>query len=132
MHDGGLAVTLRDLGRFGQLLLDDGRVGDQQVVPAWWLADSYTGDHDSRAAFAASENDQRMPGGMYRNQFWVPFPDRDLLLCLGIHGQLVYVDLARRVVAAKLSSWPYPQDAGMLDATLAAIDTIAADITTVT
>jgi len=132
MHDGGLAVTLRDLGRFGQLLLDDGRVGDQQVVPAWWLADSYTGDHDSRAAFAASENDTRMPGGMYRNQFWVPFPDRDLLLCLGIHGQLVYVDLARRVVAAKLSSWPYPQDAGMLDATLAAIDTIAADITTVT
>jgi CubicO group peptidase (beta-lactamase class C family) len=132
MHDGGLAVTLRDLGRFGQLLLDDGRVGDQQVVPAWWLADSYTGDHDSRAAFAASENDQRMPGGMYRNQFWVPFPDRDLLLCLGIHGQLVYVDPTRRVVAAKLSSWPYPQDAGMLDATLAAIATIAADITTVT
>ena len=111
------------------MLLDRGRVGDQEVVPEWWLTDSYTGDTDSRAAFAASESDTRMPGGMYRNQFWVPFPDRDLLLCLGIHGQMVYVDPNRRVVAAKLSSWPYPQDAAMLFDTLAAIERIAVDLT---
>ena len=33
-HDGGLAATLRDLGRFGQMLLDGGAVGGEQVVPA--------------------------------------------------------------------------------------------------
>ena len=47
--------------------------------------------------------DEWMPGGMYRSQFWVPFPDRDVLMCLGIHGQMVYVDRGRRFVAVKLS-----------------------------
>ena len=63
---------------------------------------------------------------MYRNQFWLPYPDRDVLLCLGIHGQMVYVNRPARVVAAKLSSWPLPQDAGKLFSTLRAFDAVAA------
>ena len=62
---------------------------------------------------------------MYRNQFWVPFADEDVLLCLGIHGQLVYVDRQRDVVCVKLSSWPYPQDAAMFVDTLGAMRTVA-------
>jgi CubicO group peptidase (beta-lactamase class C family) len=93
VHDGGLSTTLRDLGRFGQMLLDGGESSaGEQVVPAWWLRDTVAGDADSRDAFAASPTDTRMPGGMYRNQFWVPYPDREILLCLGIHGQMVYVN----------------------------------------
>ena len=65
-----------------------------------------------------------MPGGMYRNTFWVPYPDSAVLLCLGIHGQMVYVDTAARVVGVKLSSWPAPQDPAMLSATLRAFDAI--------
>ena len=42
-HDGGLAATLRDLGRFGQMLLDGGSANGEQVVPAWWITDSYAG-----------------------------------------------------------------------------------------
>ena len=52
LHDGGFAVTLRDLGRFGQLVADDGRVGDQQVVPAAWFEDIRTGGPDSRAGLS--------------------------------------------------------------------------------
>ena len=34
-----------------------------------------------------------LTGGWYRNQFWfVPGPTRDALVCLGIHGQMVYVN----------------------------------------
>ena len=40
IHDGGISATARDLARFGQLLLDDGRVGQTQVIPEKWLADS--------------------------------------------------------------------------------------------
>lgn len=125
MHDGGLATTLRDLGRFGQMLLEAGRVGSKQVVPPWWLTDTYAGGADSRAAFALSPSDTRMPGGMYRNQFWLPYPDRNILLCLGIYGQLVYIDPAQQLVAVKFSSWPHPQDAAMLFDTLAGIDAAA-------
>jgi CubicO group peptidase (beta-lactamase class C family) len=126
MHDGGLSTTLRDLGRFGQMLLDDGASADgTQVVPAGWIEDSYTGDADSREAFAASPGDNRMPGGMYRNQFWFPYPDRRLLLCLGIHGQMVYVNPAAGVVGVKVSSWELPQNAALLFDTIAAFDAIA-------
>jgi hypothetical protein len=47
-----------------------------------------------------------MPEGMHRNQFWLPYPDRDVLLCLGIHGQMLYVNVATGVVAAKLPAGP--------------------------
>jgi CubicO group peptidase (beta-lactamase class C family) len=122
-HDGGLAATLRDLGRFGQLLLDGGTVGGQQVLPASWIADSITGGTDTRTVFAASDNGW-LPGGGYRNQFWLPRPDREVLLCLGIHGQLIWVEPARRLVVVKLSSWPLPQDLPKIVDTLAAIDMI--------
>ena len=72
-----------------------------------------------------SAGGSHLPGGMYRNQFWIPFADRNVILCLGIHGQMVYVDPDARIVGVKLSSWPAPQDAGMFTDTLAAFDTIA-------
>lgn len=126
VHDGGMSTALRDLARFGQMLADGGRsVTGQQVLPAWWLHDTLTGDPEPRDAFAASPTDTRMPGGMYRNSFWVPYPGSAVLLCLGIHGQMVYINTAANVVGVKLSSWPVPQDPVMLSSTLRAFDAIA-------
>ena len=49
-------------------------------------------------------------GGWYRNQFWfLPRSHGDVLLCLGINGQMLYVDPATGTVAAKTSSWPTAQ-----------------------
>jgi hypothetical protein len=67
-----------------------------------------------------------MPGGMYRNQMWFPYEGNDVLLCLGIHGQMVYINRPAQVVAVKLSSWPHPQDASKLFPTVRAFDAIAA------
>jgi CubicO group peptidase (beta-lactamase class C family) len=128
-HDGGLAATLRDLGRFGQLLLDDGRnAAGEQVVPPWWIADSLAGGADTREKFDASGNASWLPGGGYRNQFWLP-GGREVLLCLGIHGQMIWVEPARRLVVVKLSSWPLPQDVSILLDTFAAIDMIGFALT---
>jgi CubicO group peptidase (beta-lactamase class C family) len=121
VHDGGICATARDVARFGQLLLEDGSVGDQAVVPDWWLQESRHLDADIRAAFAASDSEPVLPGGWYRNQFWfVPGPSGDIQLGLGIHGQMVFVDRATRTVAVKLSSWPTEQDHAYL------LDTIRA------
>lgn len=128
-HDGGLAATLRDLGRFGQMLLDGGVAAGEQVVPAWWIADSLAGGADSREKFAASGNASWLPGGGYRNQFWLPGNGRDVLLCLGIHGQMIWIEPARRLVVVKLSSWPLPQDVAKLLDTMAAIDMIGFQLT---
>ena len=52
-----------------------------------------------------------------------------MLLCLGIHGQLIWIEPARRLVVVKLSSWPLPQDVTKLLDTLAAIDMIGFQLT---
>lgn len=126
MFDGGINATLRDMARFGTLFLNEGTslTGEQVLSPAW-VADTLDGGADSRAAFAESPGDNRMPGGMYRNQCWFPYPGNDVMLCLGIHGQMIYVNRPAGIIAAKLSSWPYPQDAEKLFSTIRAFDAIS-------
>jgi CubicO group peptidase (beta-lactamase class C family) len=131
VHDGGLCATARDLARFGQLLLDGGAVptedGPVQVLPAGWLRSSWAVDADARWAFLASPAEQSFPGGWYRNQFWFrPGEQGDVLLCLGIHGQLIHVSRRTRTVCVKLSTWPTAQDPRLMQETLRACDAVGA------
>ena len=150
IHDGGVSATARDLARFGQLLVDDGyarggsgglggdqgfvppgggRAGGYPVIPAAWLAATRDPGSGVREAFAATDNELVLPGGWYRNQFWVlPGPGGPVLVCLGIHGQLVYADRAARTVVVKMSSWPDPQHTGYLLDTLRACAALAAGL----
>jgi CubicO group peptidase (beta-lactamase class C family) len=129
LFDGGISAALCDLARLGVMIARDGTsMTNQQVVPETWIVGSFAGGPDSREAFASSPDVIRMPGGMYRNQFWFPWPERQVLLCLGIHGQMIYVDRATGLVAVKLSSWPTPQDSWKLYSTLAAFDAINAEL----
>ncbi|WP_336629237.1 MULTISPECIES: serine hydrolase domain-containing protein [unclassified Microbacterium] len=129
MFDGGVSASLRDLLRFGTLFLRDGAAMDgRQVLPSAWIAETVAGAPDSRAAFANAAEPTLMPGGMYRNGLWFPYPGSDVFLALGIHGQMVYVNRAANVVAAKLSSWPTPQDGERLLWTIRAFDAVARTI----
>jgi len=130
VHDGGLCATARDVARFGQMLLDGGAVpdgtgGTRRVVPPRWLRDGWAVDADVRGAFAASPAEAAFPGGWYRNQFWFrPGGHGDVLLCLGIHGQMVHVSRRTNTVCVKFSSWPQAQNPAYLEDTLRAFDGI--------
>jgi hypothetical protein len=127
LFDGGISACLRDMIRFGSLFLRDGvSLTGQQVVPEAWIADTLKGDPDSRQAFAASPDDTRMPGGMYRNQVWFPYPGNNVVLCQGMCGQVIYVNRAAEVVAAKLST-QHSHDPHILLDTLHAFDAVAYD-----
>ena len=129
IHDGGMSATARDLARFGQLLLDDGHVDGVEVVPSAWLADAIHPPPAVRQAFANTDNDEVLTGGWYRNQFWfVPVPGGEALVCLGIHGQMVYVNRGTRTVGVKLSSWPEPQNSTFLIDTLRAFGAIGTQL----
>jgi CubicO group peptidase (beta-lactamase class C family) len=131
IHDGGISTVPRDLARFGRLLLDGGMVDGNEVIPASWLEDSWDRPDDVRAAFADSDNEDVLPGGWYRNQFWfVPKPLGTALVCLGIHGQMVYVNRETRLVGVKVSSWPTPQHTPSLVDTLRAFGAIGAHLAT--
>jgi CubicO group peptidase (beta-lactamase class C family) len=130
MSDGGISVTLRDLARFGQLCLLGGSLHGQQILPATWLDDTRFADESCRSTFLASQEaagaasspaqQACAPLGHYRNQWWVLDPGAGIMMGSGIYGQYIYLDAARDVVLAKLSSLPRP-----LDPTIAA-DTLRA------
>jgi CubicO group peptidase (beta-lactamase class C family) len=127
IHDGGICATARDVARFGVTLLAGGEACGRQVVPEKWLRAGWAVDADIREAFQRSASGPYLPGGWYRNQFWfVPREHGDVLLCLGINGQMVYVNPRTHVVAVKLSSWPDAQSLGMLHDTLRAFDAVGA------
>jgi hypothetical protein len=129
IYDGGLMATARDLGRFGEVLLDGGVSQGVEVLPRTWVSAVWGVDPELRAAFANSAAGPFLPGGWYRNQCWVlPGPHGDVLLGLGIHGQLLRVDPATRTVRVKLSSWTAPQAPLLLHDTLRACDAVAAAV----
>jgi len=130
VYDGGLCATARDVARFGQLLLDGGLVPDgtgstRRVVPPQWLRQAWAVDAGTRAAFAASPAEWAFPGGWYRHQFWFrPGDYGDVLLCLGIHGQMVHVSRRTNTVCVKFSTWPEAQNPAYLEDTLRAFDAV--------
>jgi CubicO group peptidase (beta-lactamase class C family) len=109
---GQARATARDLARLGQLLVDDGRRGDVQIVPAALIDELLTGGDPEAwrtgqwaAAFAPIAKDIR-----YRNGWYSVADEPSVLFAMGIHGQNLFVDRKRRLVMAKLSSWKQPID----------------------
>ncbi|MFV8320572.1 serine hydrolase domain-containing protein [Mycobacterium sp. 23] len=128
LFDGGISACLADMIRFGSLFLRDGvSLTGHQVVPTAWVADTLQGGPDSRQAFAANPDNNEMPGGMYRNQMWFPYPDSNVVLCLGMCGQMIYVDRSAEMVAAKLSTQAHSHEPHMVD-TLRAFDAVAREL----
>jgi CubicO group peptidase (beta-lactamase class C family) len=126
--DGGINACLTDLIRFGSLFLCDGvSLTGRQVVPPAWIADTLNGGPDSRQAFGARGDDNEMPGGMYRNQMWLPYPGDNVVLSLGMRGQMIYINRAAEVVAAKLSTQPHSREPHMLNS-VRAFDAVAREL----
>lgn len=105
---GGICVTVDDLARFGQLILDGGTANNQSVIPESWIRDTLTqGDRD---AWVKGDYAYLLPNGCYRNKWYQIGNRQQCYMALGIHGQWLYIDPGPSVVIAKLSSQPEPVD----------------------
>lgn len=101
----GMSASLRDLGRIGQMLLQRGRVGERQIIPAS-VADELARGGDPRA-FEYSGMPHRK-GGSYRAQWWIsPGPPRSYA-AMGAYGQRLFVVPDAEMVVVFLSSHPQP------------------------
>jgi CubicO group peptidase (beta-lactamase class C family) len=106
--NGGVCVTLRDLARFGRVVLDGGTgPSGRAAIPSSWLADVRRGGDP----LAAKEGMRGIhANGSYRNQFWLTGDEHGCFYGVGIHGQYVWMDPSADVVIAKLSSLPEADD----------------------
>lgn len=102
-----LNARARDFARIGAMVLDDGVVGNRQVVPKEWI-DRITGQAVDIGA-----------GWAYSAQWWMP-PSGELVAS-GIHGQLIVVDHRERTVIVRLADDDLDRDTAAI---LAALDTL--------
>ena len=105
MAGGGLAITLRDAARFGQMILQDGAYNGRQVLSEAIAKRIKTKRNADK--FNRYYNDPwfEFVADSYHDQWW-GYTGVDAVAGLGIHGQFIYINSDADVVIAKHSSDP--------------------------
>ena len=105
---GGLSTGLRDLARFGEMMRNEGRANGQQVIPKAVVDDIR---HGGDKALFAKAGFATLPGGSYRNMWWVLNNADGAFAARGIHGQAIYIDPKAEMVIARYASFPMAANA---------------------
>jgi CubicO group peptidase (beta-lactamase class C family) len=112
--EGGFCTTLRDLARFGLMCLQDGRLGERQILPPAWLERLRVRDQELVDAFGDHEDlTGPAPHAFYHDNWWIWDAERGIHAGIGMNGQSVFVHRPSRTVVAKLSTFPDALDADL-------------------
>ncbi|MEZ9711139.1 hypothetical protein AB4254_20930 [Vibrio breoganii] len=100
---GGFGTTLRDLGRWGQMIANGGQFNGEQIISSDWVEKVRSGNHENFEHYTGM-----LPKGAYSAQFWVTDNERHITSALGYAGQQVYIDKDINLVIVRLSTWDKP------------------------
>ncbi|WP_116364536.1 serine hydrolase domain-containing protein [Parahaliea mediterranea] len=98
---GGLAASARDYAKLGLLYLNDGKRGDERILPEGWVKASVTPDEPH---LMPGDNPASSSVSGYQYQWWTPRDWDGDYLARGIWGQNIYVHPGNRVVIVKLAA----------------------------
>jgi CubicO group peptidase (beta-lactamase class C family) len=121
MGGAGLCATLRDLGRFGELMRCEGAWRGRQVIPAAVVADIRGGADPHKFARAGYT---LLGGYSYRNMWWVSHDALGVFEGRGIHGQRLYIAPGAELVVARFASHPIASSAANDPITLPAFQAL--------
>jgi CubicO group peptidase (beta-lactamase class C family) len=111
-----IQASTRDFARFGQFILEGGRVDGRPMLPEGWLQ-----------AATHKQVDIGRPGSGYGYQWWTN--DNGTFSAFGIHGQVIHVDPSRGLVVAANRARPEANfSPASLQAGIALFDAIRAAI----
>jgi len=121
---GGICATLDDVQRLAWLLCNDGvNASGIQVLPPDWINDTFhNGNPD---AWQNGEFSYIFPAGKYRNKWYQSGNADNVIYAMGIHGQYVYINPIRKIVATRLAAQHLPVDDPVEAAVIQAFDLIA-------
>lgn len=95
---GGFDAVLRDYGRIGLLMLNQGRENGRQILPASYVL-------ESTRPSTTSDTVTKEPHLGYA-YFWWTILNSQAFTALGGEGQFIYVDPASKTVVVKMSHGP--------------------------
>lgn len=119
---GGLSAGLRDLGRFGQLMLNRGELNGERLFPEQ-VVDNIRAGAD-KMAFAKAGY-KTLDGGSYRSMWWVFHNSHGAFAARGVHGQTIYIDPTAEMVIVRLASFPQAKNAVIDPTSLPAYQAVA-------
>jgi CubicO group peptidase (beta-lactamase class C family) len=124
--NGGFVITLRDLARFAQMVLDNGYYNGQQIVSSGWIED--TRFKGKNSAWKPTKYGETWPDGFYRNQWYVTRDGQGSYFAVGVNGQHIWINPTTRVVIVKFSSYPMSADVESMATAISAMDAIAREL----
>ena len=103
---GGMTTSLRDAALFGQMILNRGKVNDEQVIPADWVDESLRITAKDKQKMKSNSKYQDNSWTAYKNMWWIIDDEQGEYAAVGVHGQVIYINRSANVVIAYFSSQP--------------------------
>jgi hypothetical protein len=105
----GVNATLRDLGRLGEMLRNNGRYNGVQIVSAATVAELRKGADPAK--FSKAPGTAMRAGYSYHNQWWISHDADGSFEAKGLMGQHLHINPSAELVVVKLSTHPVPNTA---------------------
>ena len=121
---GGKCLLARDLARVGMMMANGGQRDGKQVVPARWLEDIIQNGDSQAWKDGDFYNEMGQRDIHYRSKWYVNREAEPLIFGVGIHGQFLFVDPAKKLSVAWLASQGSPLDSPLFEQVLATIEKI--------
>ena len=123
---GGKCMLARDLARVGMMMANGGKRDGKQVVPASWLEDIIKNGDPQAWKDGDFYNKMGQREIHYRSKWYIQRDSEPLIFGVGIHGQFLFVDPAKKLSVAWFASRNSPLDTLSFEKTLATIEKIRA------
>jgi CubicO group peptidase (beta-lactamase class C family) len=117
---GGLTAGLRDMGRLGLLMLNEGVINGERLFPAEVVRNIRAGGDPSKFVGFPT-----IPNGSYTSQWWVFHNKHGAFAARGVHGQTIYVDPTADMVLVRFASHPVAGNAVIDPTSLPAYHAVA-------
>lgn len=119
---GGLSAGMRDLGRIGLLMLNQGQINGQRLFPSAVVEHIKAGG--DKKAFAKAGY-RSLEGGSYRSMWWIFNNKHGAYAARGVHGQTIYIDPTAQMVIVRFASFPDAKNAHIDPTSLPAYQKVA-------
>ena len=121
---GGKCFLARDLARVGMMMANGGQRNGKQVVPSSWLEDIVKNGDPQAWKDGDFYNEMGQRDIHYRSKWYVKREAEPLIFGVGIHGQFLFVDPAKKLSISWFASQDSPLDGPLFEKTLSIIEKI--------
>jgi CubicO group peptidase (beta-lactamase class C family) len=106
MATGGMNTTLRDAALFATMILNHGAIDGKQIIPARWVDETLKINEEDKERYERNDIYPKagMPWIAYKNYWWILDDVKGEYCALGIHGQVMYINRAAKLVIVYFSS----------------------------